>query len=45
MKAVESAERDGQLAACEVMLYHHEEMGIQHDLAKLDVRQGDGGTC
>jgi hypothetical protein len=25
------------------MLYHHEEMGIQHDLAKLGVRQGMWG--
>lgn len=43
IQAIESAKRDGQLTACEVMLYHHEEMGIQHDLAKLGVRQGMWG--
>lgn len=39
--AVESA--DGQMTACEVLLFHHEEMGIQKDLAKLGVRQGMWG--
>jgi hypothetical protein len=43
VKAVESAKGDGQLTACEVMLFHHEEMGIQRDLAKLGVRQGMWG--
>jgi hypothetical protein len=40
---VESAKRDGQLTACEVMLLHHEDMGIQRDLAKLGIRQGMWG--
>jgi hypothetical protein len=31
--------RDGGIA-CEVVLQHFEEMGIQHDLAKLAVRRG-----
>ncbi|KAH8959257.1 hypothetical protein BDL97_06G069900 [Sphagnum fallax] len=43
IRAVESAKGDGQLTACEVMLFHHEEMGIQRDLAKLGVRQGMWG--
>lgn len=41
--AVESAKGDGQMTACEVLLFHHEEMGIQKDLAKLGVRQGMWG--
>lgn len=31
------------MTACEVMLFHHEEMGIQKDLAKLGIRQGMWG--
>lgn len=31
------------MTACEVLLFHHEEMGIQRDLAKLGVRQGMWG--
>ena len=41
--AVESKRGDGQMTACEVMLFHHEEMGIQRDLAKMGVRQGMWG--
>ena len=41
--AVESLKGDGQMTACEVMLFHHEEMGIQKDLAKLGIRQGMWG--
>jgi hypothetical protein len=43
IRAVESAKGDGQMTACEVMLFHHEEMGIQKDLAKLGIRQGMWG--
>ncbi|KAG0560216.1 hypothetical protein KC19_10G163100 [Ceratodon purpureus] len=43
VRAVESAKGDGQMTACEVLLFHHEEMGIQKDLAKLGVRQGMWG--
>lgn len=31
------------MTACEVMLFHHEDMGIQRDLAKLGIRQGMWG--
>lgn len=34
---------NGTLTACEVMLFHHEDMGIQRDLAKLGIRQGMWG--
>lgn len=43
IRAVESKRGDGQMTACEVMLFHHEEMGIQRDLAKMGVRQGMWG--
>lgn len=39
IRAVES-KRDGQLSACEVVLFHHEDMGIPWEIAKLGVRQG-----
>ncbi|KAJ6297831.1 hypothetical protein OIU76_019024 [Salix suchowensis] len=39
IRAVESKRRDGQLTACEVMLFHHEDMGIPWEIAKLGVRQ------
>ncbi|KAG5255311.1 Polyketide cyclase/dehydrase and lipid transport superfamily protein [Salix suchowensis] len=35
IRAVESKRRDGQLTACEVMLFHHEDMGIPWEIAKL----------
>ncbi|KAL2609847.1 hypothetical protein R1flu_028420 [Riccia fluitans] len=43
IRAVESLKGDGQMTACEVLLFHHEEMGIQRDLAKLGIRQGMWG--
>lgn len=42
--AVESKRGNGQLTACEVLLFHHEEMGIPWELAKLGVRKGMWGT-
>ncbi|GFZ04988.1 polyketide cyclase/dehydrase and lipid transport superfamily protein [Actinidia rufa] len=50
---VESKRAEGQLTACEVFLFHHEEMGIPWEIAKLGVRQGmwrafkkiDSGLC
>ncbi|GMP38171.1 hypothetical protein CsSME_00009520 [Camellia sinensis var. sinensis] len=34
---------DGQLTACEVLLFHHEEMGIPWEIAKLEVQKIDPG--
>ena len=42
--AVESKKGDGQLTACEVILFHYEDMGIPWEIAKLGVRQGMWGT-
>ncbi|GAB2274239.1 hypothetical protein Dimus_009005 [Dionaea muscipula] len=47
IRAAESRKRgdtDGQATACEVMLFHHEDMGIPWEIAKLGVRQGMWGT-
>lgn len=44
IRAVESNRGDGQLSACEVLLFHHEEMGIPWEIAKLGVRQGMWGA-
>ncbi|KAB2608959.1 hypothetical protein D8674_012127 [Pyrus ussuriensis x Pyrus communis] len=44
IRAVESKRGDGQLTACEILLYHHEDMGIPWELAKLGVRQGMWGA-
>ncbi|CAL5433558.1 unnamed protein product [Camellia sinensis] len=44
IRAVESKRGDGQLTACEVLLFHHEEMGIPWEIAKLGVRQGMWGA-
>ena len=41
---VESKRGDGELTACEVMLFHHEDMGIPWEIAKLGVRQGMWGA-
>ena len=41
---MESRRGDGQLTACEVLLFHHEDMGIPWEIAKLGVRQGMWGT-
>ncbi|KAL0313113.1 UNVERIFIED_CONTAM: hypothetical protein Sradi_5710600 [Sesamum radiatum] len=37
-------QRDGRLTACEVLLFHHEDMGIPWEIAKLGVRQGMWGA-
>ncbi|CAL9124540.1 unnamed protein product [Musa textilis] len=37
------SKRDGQMTACEVLLFHHEDMGIPWEIAKLGVRQGMWG--
>ncbi|XVF51181.1 hypothetical protein PTKIN_Ptkin04bG0163800 [Pterospermum kingtungense] len=44
IRAVESRNGDGKLSACEVLLFHHEDMGIPWNIAKLGVRQGMWGT-
>jgi hypothetical protein len=43
-ETVESKRGDGQLTACEVLLFHHEDMGIPWEIAKLGVRQGMWGA-
>ncbi|XP_062119974.1 uncharacterized protein LOC133834390 isoform X2 [Humulus lupulus] len=42
--AVESTSGDGQLNACEVLLFHHEDMGIPWEIAKIGVKKGMWGT-
>ncbi|KAL0340926.1 UNVERIFIED_CONTAM: hypothetical protein Sradi_4609400 [Sesamum radiatum] len=44
IQAVESRKGNGQLSACEVTLFHHEDMGIPWEIAKFGVRQGMWGT-
>ncbi|XP_059662120.1 uncharacterized protein LOC132308137 [Cornus florida] len=44
IRPVESKKGDGQLTACEVLLFHHEDMGIPWEIAKLGVRQGMWGA-
>ncbi|KAL3524464.1 hypothetical protein ACH5RR_017298 [Cinchona calisaya] len=44
IQAVESRKGNGQLTACEVILFHHEDMGIPWEIAKFGVRQGMWGT-
>ncbi|CAI9086982.1 OLC1v1020930C1 [Oldenlandia corymbosa var. corymbosa] len=44
IQAVESRKVKGQLSACEVILFHHEDMGIPWEIAKFGVRQGMWGT-
>ncbi|CAL1386636.1 unnamed protein product [Linum trigynum] len=39
-----ASKRDGQLTACEVLLFHYEDMGIPWEIAKLGVRQGMWGA-
>ncbi|KAG6407707.1 hypothetical protein SASPL_130704 [Salvia splendens] len=38
------SKRDGQSTACEVLLFHYEDMGIPWEIAKLGVRQGMWGA-
>ncbi|TYJ19563.1 hypothetical protein E1A91_A09G199500v1 [Gossypium mustelinum] len=44
IRAAESRKGDGQLTACEVLLFHHENMGIPWEIAKLGVKLGMWGT-
>lgn len=44
IRPVQSRKGDGQLSACEVILFHYEDMGIPKDVAKLGVRHGMWGT-
>lgn len=39
-ETVESRKGNGALTACEVILFHHEDMGIPREIAKFGVRQG-----
>ncbi|KAL8053280.1 hypothetical protein ABFS82_05G061400 [Erythranthe guttata] len=43
IRAAES-KRDGRMTACEVVLFHHEDMGIPWEIAKLGIRQGMWGA-
>ncbi|KAL6543960.1 hypothetical protein OROGR_010457 [Orobanche gracilis] len=43
IRAAES-KRDGRMTACEVILFHHEDMGIPWEIAKLGIRQGMWGA-
>lgn len=43
IRSVESRRGDGQKTACEVLLFHYEDMGIPWEIAKLGVRQGMWG--
>ena len=40
---VESKRGNGGLTACEIILFHHEDMGIPYEIAKLGIRQGMWG--
>lgn len=44
IRPVESRRGDGLMTSCEVLLFHHEDMGIPWELAKLGVRQGMWGA-
>jgi len=43
IRAVESKRGNGGLTACEIILFHHEDMGIPYEIAKLGIRQGMWG--
>ncbi|KAK4365570.1 hypothetical protein RND71_016928 [Anisodus tanguticus] len=43
IRAAES-KRDDRMTACEVLLFHYEDMGIPWEIAKLGVRQGMWGA-
>ncbi|KAF5734368.1 hypothetical protein HS088_TW16G00817 [Tripterygium wilfordii] len=45
IRAVESKRGNGQLTACEVLLFHHEDMGIPWEIARIGVRQGMWGAA
>ncbi|GFP93700.1 star-related lipid transfer protein 7 mitochondrial [Phtheirospermum japonicum] len=44
IQPVESRKGDGQLSTCEVILFHHEDMGIPREIAKFGIRQGMWGA-
>ncbi|KAK9672357.1 hypothetical protein RND81_12G095600 [Saponaria officinalis] len=44
IRPVESKRGTGQITACEILLFHHEDMGIPWEIAKLGVRQGMWGA-
>ncbi|CAL9008942.1 unnamed protein product [Prunus brigantina] len=44
IQAVESRRANGQLTACEVLFFHHEDTGIPWDIAKLGIRKAMWGT-
>ncbi|KAH6770989.1 Polyketide cyclase/dehydrase and lipid transport superfamily protein [Perilla frutescens var. hirtella] len=44
IQAVESRKGNGDLSACEVILFHYEDMGIPWEIAKFGVRQGMWGA-
>lgn len=44
IRAVELKRGDGQLTACEVLLFHYEDMGIPSEIAKLGIRHGMWGA-
>lgn len=41
---MESRRDDGVTSACEVLLFHHEDMGIPREIAKLGVKRGMWGA-
>ncbi|KAL6848328.1 hypothetical protein ACP4OV_021622 [Aristida adscensionis] len=43
IRAVESKRGNSGLTACEILLFHHEDMGIPYEIAKLGIRQGMWG--
>lgn len=40
---MESRRGNSGLTACEVLLFHHEDMGIPYEIAKIGIRQGMWG--
>lgn len=44
METAESRRGNGELSACEVILFHYEDMGIPWEIAKLGIRQGMWGA-
>ncbi|KAK9665164.1 hypothetical protein RND81_14G094700 [Saponaria officinalis] len=44
IRPVESKRGTGQTTACEVLLFHHEDMGIPRELLKFGVRRGMWGA-
>uniref|UniRef100_A0ACD5TC07 Uncharacterized protein n=1 Tax=Avena sativa TaxID=4498 RepID=A0ACD5TC07_AVESA len=43
IRAVESRRGNGGSTACEILLFHHEDMGIPNEIAKIGIRQGMWG--